>query len=190
MNKNDRDLRRQYLLKMRFLLCHSSKARIRFIRKHHLMDAIGENIMWQPHMLPMDTKMIRLHNNISIANDVSFVTHDVMYNVFDHMDEGVHHNQNVGCIEIMDNVCIGLGAILLPNVRIGPTAMVAAGSVVTKAVPEGAVVAGNPARVIGSYDAVKKKQEELLRDVTNDDRFSRERIRQAWDNFEKAHPDS
>ncbi len=43
---------------------------------------------------------------------------------------------------------IGANATLLPGIVIGRNALVGAGSVVTKNVPEGAVVAGNPARVI------------------------------------------
>jgi maltose O-acetyltransferase len=46
------------------------------------------------------------------------------------------------------NVWIGAGAIILPGVRIGDNAIVGAGSVVTREVPEGATVVGNPARQI------------------------------------------
>jgi len=45
---------------------------------------------------------------------------------------------------------IGSGATLLCGITIGENALVGAGSVVTKNVPPGAVVAGNPARVITS----------------------------------------
>jgi UDP-2-acetamido-3-amino-2,3-dideoxy-glucuronate N-acetyltransferase len=44
---------------------------------------------------------------------------------------------------------IGANATILPGIRIGRGAMVGAGSVVTHDVPENAVVAGNPARIIG-----------------------------------------
>jgi acetyltransferase-like isoleucine patch superfamily enzyme len=43
---------------------------------------------------------------------------------------------------------IGTGAVIMPGVTIGAGAMVGAGSVVTKDVPDGAVVAGVPARVV------------------------------------------
>jgi acetyltransferase-like isoleucine patch superfamily enzyme len=47
---------------------------------------------------------------------------------------------------IEDDAWIGIGAIILKGVRIGAGARVAAGSVVTRDVPPGASVAGNPAR--------------------------------------------
>lgn len=46
------------------------------------------------------------------------------------------------------HVWIGSGAIILPGVRIGDGAVVGAGSVVNRHVPERAIVAGNPARII------------------------------------------
>lgn len=45
---------------------------------------------------------------------------------------------------------VGGGSVLLPGVTIGANALVGAGSVVTRDVPDGAIVAGNPARVIGT----------------------------------------
>lgn len=54
------------------------------------------------------------------------------------------------------------------NVKIGPDAVVAAGSVVTKDVPEGAVVGGNPAKVIGSYATLMDKRKQLDFPTKND----------------------
>ena len=45
-------------------------------------------------------------------------------------------------------VSIGANATILPGITIAPAAMVGAGAVVTKDVPEGAVVMGNPAHVV------------------------------------------
>ena len=47
------------------------------------------------------------------------------------------------------DVWIGFGAIILSGVRIGNSAVVAAGALVRESVPPGAIVAGNPARVVG-----------------------------------------
>jgi len=49
---------------------------------------------------------------------------------------------------------IGSGATILCGVTIGERAIVGAGSVVTKDVPEGAVVAGNPARLLRAAETV------------------------------------
>jgi len=51
-------------------------------------------------------------------------------------------------VEIGSDVWVGGGAIILPGVRIGSRAVIGAGSVVTRDVPDGAFAAGNPCRVI------------------------------------------
>lgn len=54
-----------------------------------------------------------------------------------------------GCIRVEDHAMVGAGATVLPRLRIGRGAVVGAGAVVTRDVPDGAVVAGNPARALG-----------------------------------------
>jgi maltose O-acetyltransferase len=54
--------------------------------------------------------------------------------------------------EIGDRAWIAYGAMVLPGVRIGEGAIVAAGSVVTRSVEDWTIVGGNPARVIGARD--------------------------------------
>jgi maltose O-acetyltransferase len=51
-------------------------------------------------------------------------------------------------VEIGADVWVGGGAIILPGVRIGDRAVIGAGSVVARDVPEGMFAAGNPCRVI------------------------------------------
>jgi maltose O-acetyltransferase len=50
-------------------------------------------------------------------------------------------------VRIGRNVWIGAGAIILPGVTVGDDALIGAGSIVTRDVPAGATVTGNPARV-------------------------------------------
>ena len=52
-------------------------------------------------------------------------------------------------IVVEDDVWIGFGAIIFTGVTVHRGAIVAAGSVVTKDVPDYAIVAGNPARIMG-----------------------------------------
>ena len=67
------------------------------------------------------------------------------------------YQEHIGCIEIMDNVFIGSNTTILGGVRIGPNAVVAAGSLVNRDVPPGTVVGGVPARVIGDFESLRKK---------------------------------
>ena len=49
---------------------------------------------------------------------------------------------------VKQGASIGAGAVIVPGITIGAGALVAAGSVVTKSVPDGMLVMGNPARVV------------------------------------------
>ncbi|WP_276330227.1 sugar O-acetyltransferase [Rhodoplanes elegans] len=53
-------------------------------------------------------------------------------------------------VVIGKNVWIGGAAVILPGVTVGDDAVIGAGSIVTRDVPPGATVAGNPARVLRS----------------------------------------
>ncbi|HZY62273.1 MAG TPA: sugar O-acetyltransferase [Edaphobacter sp.] len=58
-------------------------------------------------------------------------------------------------VRIGANVWIGGGAIILPGVIIGDDAIIGAGSIVTRDVPSGATVAGNPARPLRSQSSLE-----------------------------------
>jgi sugar O-acyltransferase (sialic acid O-acetyltransferase NeuD family) len=47
--------------------------------------------------------------------------------------------------EIGENSLVGMGSIILPKIRIGKNVIISAGSIVTKNIPDNAVVSGNPA---------------------------------------------
>ena len=96
--------------------------------------------------------------------------------------------EHIGCIEIMDNVFIGSGSIILGGVRIGPNAIVAAGSMVNKDVPEGSIVGGCPAKVIGNYYELleKRRKDEYPRDIKPRGQVvSEELANYMWKQFEE-----
>ena len=64
----------------------------------------------------------------------------------------------IGKVVIGNDVFIGAGTIILPNVTIGDKVIIGAGSVVTHSIPNNSVAVGNPARVIGTYDAYVQKR--------------------------------
>ena len=70
----------------------------------------------------------------------------------------------VGRVTIGDRVFVGMHSIILPNVTIGNDCIIAAGSVVTKSVPENSVVAGNPAKCITNTDSYLQKHREDMKE--------------------------
>ncbi len=76
----------------------------------------------------------------------------VMDNDFHALTVGGVERPSAAPVVIGDRVWIGTRGVVLKGVTIGDGAVVAAGAVVTKDVPAGAVVAGVPARVVGSAD--------------------------------------
>lgn len=67
----------------------------------------------------------------------------------------------IGCVEIGNNVFIGTGSIILPNVKISDNVIVGAGSVVTKNLTSG-VYAGNPCTLISSYESYMDRQKDKI----------------------------
>jgi acetyltransferase-like isoleucine patch superfamily enzyme len=67
-------------------------------------------------------------------------------------------------VVIEDDCFIGSGAIILMGVRVGRGSIVGAGAVVTKDVPPGSVVGGNPAKVICTVAELVEKRKQLARE--------------------------
>lgn len=97
-----------------------------------------------------------IRNYVSIAKDVKFILGgNHRYDTIstypfkkkfceEHQDEAYSN----GPIVVNDDSWIGINSIIMSGVTIGKGAVIAAGSVVTKDVPEYAIVGGNPAKII------------------------------------------
>ncbi|MGL5815743.1 MAG: sugar O-acetyltransferase [Aeromonas sp.] len=97
----------------------------------------------------LDNAPVRIGANVMIGPNVQIYTAAHALDA----DARIDGVETALPVTIEDRVWIGGGAILLPGVTIGREAIVGAGSVVTKDVPAGARVVGNPARIL------PKKQE-------------------------------
>lgn len=68
-------------------------------------------------------------------------------------------------VVIEDDVMIGANAVVLEGVRVGKGAVIGAGTVVTKDVPAGAVVVGNPGQIIKMKDEKTESKTALVDDL-------------------------
>lgn len=84
-----------------------------------------------------------------IGNNVFITTGVKMINHFPILTPNGVSEFKTGDIIIEDNVFIGMNSLIVKPITIGINAVVGAGSVVTKNIPENAIVGGNPAKIIG-----------------------------------------
>lgn len=104
--------------------------------------SIGEGTIIGDHAFLDGRAALKIGNHVDIASAVMIYNseHDLAKTDFRAIEEAV---------EIGDYVFIGPRAIILPGVKIGKGAIVAAGAVVTRSVPAFAIVGGVPASIIG-----------------------------------------
>ena len=96
-----------------------------YLRRHGNFYEIGNNCTILPSTVFTDPQYVRIGNNVHFS-DCTLISHDGSVGMLDRA-----YNikvDSVGKIDILDNVFIGFGAIILPDVTIGPNAIVAAGS--------------------------------------------------------------
>ena len=110
---------------------------------------LGSNcLIYRSMEWPSEPYLVTIGNNVQLTRGVAIHTHGGG-NVIRHK---VHDFDAFGKVVIKDWAYIGSHAQIMPGVTIGEGAMVAAGSIVTKSVPDGMVVGGNPARLLCSVD--------------------------------------
>ncbi|HEY1720579.1 MAG TPA: DapH/DapD/GlmU-related protein [Magnetospirillaceae bacterium] len=93
---------------------------------------------------------VEIGNNVSI-NIASLISHEVRIGNSTFVAVGA---TVAGEVQIEDGVFVGANATILPRLKLGKFATIGAGAVVTRDVPDYAVVAGNPARVLKYNDRI------------------------------------
>lgn len=116
---------------------------------------VGEGCRLYSLQISSEWELLSIGDRTTVSSDVLFITHDGVGWLF--ADEQGRRHYWLARIDIGSDCFIGAGATILPGVRIGNRCVVAAGSVVTRSVPDGSVVGGNPAKLIGTYDALRDK---------------------------------
>lgn len=93
---------------------------------------------------------VQLWDGITVGNDVFVGPNATFTN--DKFPRSKQYPESFSKTLIEDGASIGANATILPGITIGKGSMVGAGAVVTRSVPVGAIVAGNPARITGYVD--------------------------------------
>jgi len=111
---------------------------------------IGSNCKIQSHSFICEG--VRIKNRVFIGHGVTFINDKLPKTT--NLDGTIKKNGDWTCTEttIEDEASIGSGSTILCGINIGRGAVIGAGSVVTKNVPDGQVWVGNPAKPLKEQD--------------------------------------
>jgi maltose O-acetyltransferase len=111
---------------------------------------LGERVFFNFNCIVLDVCPVRIGDFTLFGPGVQILT------PMHPLDAELRRRQEYGRpIEIGADVWVGGGALILAGVRIGPRAVIGAGSVVTRDVPGDVFAAGNPGRVVRELDKQK-----------------------------------
>jgi acetyltransferase-like isoleucine patch superfamily enzyme len=104
---------------------------------------IGSNVSFGGRVVLFGTAPIEIGDNTMIALNV--IIHTATH---DYTDHPMWRKRIDRPVKIGKHVWIGAAAIIMPGVIIGDYSVIGAGSVVTASIPRGAIVVGNPAKIL------------------------------------------
>lgn len=128
-----------------------SKVRVRSMRA--LGWKVGKNVYF-PEDLVITQNFVYYRGELEIGDNVSIGPRCTLVVSAHPNASKLKHIlvEKPSSVVIQDNAWLGAGCIILPGVTIGQNAVIGAGAVVTKDVPENTIVAGVPAKVIKKID--------------------------------------
>ena len=123
--------------------------------------SIGKDVYIGEEMIIIDELVdkgfVTIADRVAIAERVTFVVSSFPNN----SRIRPFINEQHGAIKICEDAWLGTGSIILPNVTIGKGAVVGAGSVITKDVPDYSVVAGIPGKIIKKLNVLYKHDKSI-----------------------------
>ncbi|WP_162591433.1 acyltransferase [Variovorax sp. PBL-E5] len=108
---------------------------------------VGSNVDINGYTVIYAAGGVRIHDNALIGANcvITSVTHPI--------DPAERHQLVFSPVELQSNCWLGAGTMVMPGVTIGKNSIIAAGSVVTKDVPDNCICAGVPAKIMRYLDS-------------------------------------
>ncbi len=127
------------------------------------------DLVWVSHFAVLDaTEGLAIGEGCHIGAWAGIYSHGAEYAIrllgreFVHIHHSERKGYTTGSVAIGPYTFVGMQSLILPGVTVGKGCLITPGSIVNKDVPDYAVVAGRPARVVGStIDMDSKKLEEF-----------------------------
>lgn len=137
----------------------TSRNRSDYIRRAHIFASFGEKSTMSSRKIPLYPELISIGNNVRLASNVTFITHDMIHAMLNNWSGGgTAYREYMGCIRIDDNVFIGANSTILSNVHIESNVIIGACSLVNKNLESGFVYGGIPAKKICTiHEFVEKR---------------------------------
>lgn len=124
----------------------------------HVGVKIGRECFISTKNFPSEAYLIEIGDYVRIASKTSFFTHGGIWSLRKlYNDIELDH---FGKIKVGNYSYIGESCMIMPGVTIGERCIIGGGSVVTKSIPDGCMVAGNPAKFIGYTEDYYKRLKE------------------------------
>lgn len=147
------------------VICHCPSKRIRRGWLKHLGMKINGNVMFYEEYHIRNPKGITIEDGVSIGPKVlldgrkglhigksAVIAYEAIIWTLNHDYNDINFCGKGAPVEIGEYAWICSRSIILPGIKIGKGAVVASGAIVTKDVPDYAIVAGIPAKVIGQRE--------------------------------------
>lgn len=154
----------KHLVKNLFAKIYGESYDIYLLRKSGVQ--IGKNFYYDSSYIDGSFRyLVEIGDNVTFTH-ASILSHDASTKI-------PLGKTKIAKVQIGNNVFIGYGVIILPGVTIGTNVVIGAGSVVNRDIPDNSVAAGNPCKVIGSYEDfvnknAKKMESQPVFNLTND----------------------
>lgn len=95
------------LIMINLILKMNGLERAKYLKKHKIFYKQGECCYFHPYKIPSEPYLISMHNNVVVAANVTFVTHDILSLMFSNspsLKEEGEYKVYMGTIELLDNV--------------------------------------------------------------------------------------